>query len=91
MLFEPLFCFPEAGTEPGNFGPEARRVIHFAKVREFMQDQVIADEGGSLHEAPVEGDGAAPGAGTPARALVAHGNPSNGQLVSGGQFEYPGG
>ncbi len=62
-------------------GPEAPGVVHFLEVREFMQHQVVAHEGRGLHQAPIERDSAAAGAGTPAGALVTHRDPLHRQLV----------
>src|SRR5215467_491486 len=47
-------------------------MVHVFEMRQFVQDDVIAHEFRSLDEAPVQGNGAVPGTGTPARALVAH-------------------
>lgn len=46
-----------------------------------MGDQVIADEERNLDESPVEGDGAAAGAGSPSGPLVADLDPLDCQLV----------
>jgi len=60
MLLEPALRFAEARAEPRYLDPEPPGVVHFPEVCEFMQDEVIADQDGGLHQSPVEGDGAAP-------------------------------
>ena len=55
-----------------------------------MQYEVIADEQGRLHQAPIKRDGATPRAGPPAGTLVPHCYPAHRKVVRRGQFEYPG-
>jgi hypothetical protein len=87
VVFEPAFGFAEVGTQAGDLIPKSAGVVHFLEVGEFMQDEVVADGDWGLDEAPIEGDGAAAGAGAPTGALVAHGHAADGQAVQGGQLE----
>jgi len=86
MLFEPFFGALEVGAEAGDFAPEASRVVHFFQVSQLVQDDVIADENGSLYEAPIQGNRSAPGTGTPTGTLIADGDSGDLELVQGGQF-----
>ena len=88
VLLEPALRLTESRAQAFHFAPKAAGVVHFFQVGEFVQHEVVAHEDRSLHQAPVEGDGAAPGAGAPAGALVAHRYAPRGQLVQCGQLKY---
>src|SRR5439155_4299403 len=50
--------------------PKALRVVRDVQMAELVHDDVVEHLGGREHEAPVEGERAAPRAGAPERALV---------------------
>src|ERR1019366_10067602 len=54
---------------------------------QFVQMDIILNKAGRLDQTPVERDRSTPGAGTPTRSLVAHGDATHGQSVPGGQFQ----
>ena len=86
-MFEPPFGVAETRAKAGDFTPEPAGVVHLPEVGELMQDEVVANKAGGLHEAPVEGDGAAPGAGAPAGTLVPDRDAPERELMKGGEFE----
>src|SRR5438552_1420166 len=65
-------------------------MVHLAEVREFVENDVVADEDRSLDKTPIERDGAAAGTGTPAGTLVADADAADGETVRGGEFEDAG-
>ena len=89
MLFEPALRFPISRAEPFDLEPEPARVVHFLQVRQLMENDVIANENGSLDEAPIQGDGAAAGTGAPTRTLVAHGDTPDRQIVQNSELDDP--
>lgn len=67
---------PGFGGAPGwveglNRSPEARGMVELDEVGEFVGDEVVANEGRGLDEAPIEGEGALAGTGTPTTSLGA--------------------
>src|SRR6266576_3688523 len=62
VRFEPFLGLDEIGTKPGNFTPKTGRMIHLAQMREFVEHDIIAHEFRRLHQAPIKGNGATPGA-----------------------------
>src|ERR1043166_4755738 len=78
---------PRRGPPP----PNPPGMVHFLKVGEFVEDQIVADENRGLDKPPVEGDGAAARAGSPAGTLIAHCYPRGGKLMKGSQLEDAGG
>ena len=88
VFLEPAFRLAVVRAEAGHFRPKPPGMVHFPEVRQFMQHEVIADPGWCLHQAPVEGDGAAGRTGAPARALAADGHAPHGQMMPGGQFAH---
>ena len=56
------------GVELSDDGPEARAVVHFAQMREFVGDDVIDDLAREMDQPPVEADSAAQAATAPARS-----------------------
>ena len=87
MLLEPALGLSKAGAEPFDLAPEAWGVVHLSEMSEFVEDDVIADEGWGLEEAPIEGERAAPGTRAPAGTLVADTDALNHQTMHGGEFE----
>ncbi len=59
------------------------------EVGELVEDDVVADVGRDLHEAPVEGDAAACGARAPAGALVSDVDGGRGEPVGRGEDMDP--
>ena len=55
------------GAESFDDRPETAAVIHFAQMRQFMDDDVIDDVSGEVDQPPVEPDAAAQAAAAPAR------------------------
>ena len=64
--FEP--ARPPVGTKLLNHRPEARAVVHFLQVRQFVGDDVIDDRQRHQDQAPVQRNPAVMAAATPARA-----------------------
>lgn len=60
-----------AGVVGGDFGPESFGVVEVIEVGEFVDDDVVAERLGDIHEADVEGDGAVRRAAAPAGGSVA--------------------
>lgn len=87
VFFEPGFGGAVIGADAGDFAPKAGRVVHLAKVHQFVEEDVVADGGWNLDEPPVEGDGAGAGTGAPTRALVANADAADGELVQRGEFD----
>ena len=58
--------FLVAGVVGANFGPESGGVIKVMEVGEFVEDDIVAQDGRDLHEADVEGDSAGGGTTAPA-------------------------
>ena len=58
------------GVSSGYFCPEGGRVVHVASVGEFVEEDVVAEGFGELHEGDVERNGAGGGARAPAGAGV---------------------
>lgn len=56
--FELAAVFFVAGVVSADFLPESIRVIHVIKVGKLMQDYVIAEDFGDLHQANIERDSA---------------------------------
>ena len=90
MLFEPFFGDEIFRAGPFDFLPEPGGMVHLAAVHQFMQDDVIADEGRCLDQSPVQGNRAVARTGTPAGTLVADGHALHGQLLCGRQLQSPG-
>ena len=57
-VFEFMTMFFVSGIMFGNFGPESGRVVHVVEVGEFMNNNVIAEDFGDLHQANIERDSA---------------------------------
>jgi len=86
MAFEPEFGIAPSGTNRFDLAPESLRMVHLAKVHEFVEDDVIDDVWRSLDQPPVEVDDAAGGAGAPAGALIADGNAGDLAVGLGGEL-----
>ena len=54
------------GVVEGDFCPEGGGVIHVVDVGEFVEDDVVAEGFGEVHDTDVERDGAGAGAAAPA-------------------------
>ena len=54
----------------GDFCPEGRAVVHVVEMGEFVEDDIVTQDFGDVHQADVEGDGAVCGAGAPASVGV---------------------
>src|SRR5258708_11121567 len=87
MLLEPDFGLGEIRAQPLDLAPEMSRVVHLFEMREFVQDDVVADMARRLNKTPIQGYRAAPRAGAPSRTLVSHGHSPHRESVQGGQFE----
>lgn len=87
MCAEPGFGNLVIGANGFDLAPELDRVVHLPGMHEFVEDDVIADKRRRLDEAPIQRDGAAAGAGTPAGALVADTDSGDGATVGGGECE----
>ncbi len=74
-------------TNIPDFAPKLLRVVHLPQVHQFMQDDVIAHEGWSLEQTPIQRNRAARRARSPSRFLISDGNPRNGQLMLAGKFQ----
>ena len=68
--FEFGAVFLVAGVVGANFGPEGGGVIKVMEVGEFVEDDIVAQDGRDLHEADVEGDSAGGGTTAPASGGV---------------------
>ena len=64
--FESFAVNAIVGVVRSDFGPKSGRVVHVVEVGKFVQNDVVAQNFGDVHEADVEGDGAGGGARTPA-------------------------
>ena len=53
-----------------NFSPKGGGVVHVVEMGELVQDDVVAQRLGGVHEADIEGDGAIRRAGAPAGVSV---------------------
>ena len=53
-----------------NFSPKGGGVVHVVEMGELVQDDVVAQRLGGVHEADIEGDGAIRRAGAPASVSV---------------------
>ena len=58
--------FLVAGVVGANFGPESGGMVKVMEMGEFVEDDIVAQDGRDLHEADVEGDSAGGGATAPA-------------------------
>ena len=87
VAVEPFFGGGIVGAGGLDEVPEFAGVVHLAQVHEFVEDEVIADGGGCLNQAPVQRDGALRGTGTPAGVLVADEDAADGDLVQRGKFQ----
>src|ERR1700687_3736216 len=67
MVLERMTRFAEVRKNRFYGLPEARAVIHFTKMREFVSDDVIDDRHGEMNQPPVEADLAVAGTTAPAR------------------------
>src|SRR5688572_30598621 len=85
MARQPVFGLLVLGAHCRNLSPEMGGVVHLAEVHEFVEDEVIANEGGSLKDAPVQGNGAAAGTRAPAGALVTDVNARDCEAVEFGE------
>lgn len=47
-----------AGVMGGDFGPEGVGMVEVVQMGEFVDDDIVAERLGDVHEADVEGDGA---------------------------------
>jgi len=54
MLFNPAFRFLVVGAQGSNQAPEPDGMVHFPRMRQFMQDDIVADSRRRLHQAPVQ-------------------------------------
>lgn len=64
--FELAAVFFVTGVVVGDFSPEGVGVVEMIEVGEFVEDDIVAERLGDVHETDVEGDGAITGAATPA-------------------------
>jgi hypothetical protein len=80
-VFQPALGRFVSGTGGGDELPVATRVVHFAAVHKLVQDEIIADGRRGVDGAPIEGNGAAGGAGTPAGFLRADRDVPDGDAV----------
>src|ERR1051326_286271 len=54
MLFQPSLRRLVIRAAPLDFAPEPRRVVHLLQVRQFVQNQVVANKWRRLNEPPVQ-------------------------------------
>ena len=89
MLFQPALGRMVIRTDTLDLTPEPRGVVHLPQVHQLVQNQIVTDERGRLNESPVQGNGPSSRAGTPTRSLIAHCDPTHGQLMEHCVFKNP--
>lgn len=91
MRLDPGLGGGVGGAEAGDLVPEGAGMVEVPEVGELVEDDVVADLGGGLDEAPVEADAAAGGAGAPSGALVADLDRGWVEAMKGGELLEAGG
>src|SRR5688572_27555613 len=79
---QPALGFAEAGAGRLHEAPESPRMVLLLQVHQLVDEHVVADLVGRLHEPEVERDGARAGARSPSRALVSDADARDGQRMT---------
>src|SRR6185369_16425420 len=87
ILPEPSFRVAEPRAGGFHQTPEADRVVWLAQVHQIVDEDVLADVRRHEEQTVVERDIAPRRTRSPARALIADGDPADGQAVTRGQRE----